>query len=106
MVAVAEKVLFKDVVPYDTPPSLGALKGRASGVVELPLTIYWGPPRRYDLSDAHDLRSAYQAIVREGTPDVQEAHLNEALLRQVWPDLILPERCRRIWERRFPDLRT
>jgi hypothetical protein len=103
---MAERVLFKDVVPYDTPSSLSALKGPAAGVIELPLAIYWGPRRLYDLSDCHDLRSAYQALVREGTPDIQEATLNKKLLRRVWPALMLPERCRHIWESRFPDLRT
>ena len=103
---MAERVLFKDVVPYDTPSSLSALRGPASGVIELPLAIYWGPRRLYDLSDCHDLRSAYQALVREGTPDIQEAMLNEKLLRGVWAALMLPERCRRIWEARFPDLRA
>ena len=62
---MAERVLFKDVVPYDTPFSLSALRGPASGVIELPLAIYWGPRRLYDLSDCHDLRSAYQALVRQ-----------------------------------------
>jgi hypothetical protein len=102
---MSEKVLFKDVVPYDTPSSISALRGPASGVIELPLAIYWGPSRRYNLSDRHDLQSAYQALVREGTPEIQEAMLNEKLLRHVWPALMLPERCRRTWERRFPDLR-
>jgi hypothetical protein len=103
---MAERVLFKDVVPYDTPSSLSVLRGPASGVIELPLAIYWGPRRLYDLSDCHDLRSAYQALMREGTPDIQEAMLNEKLVRRVWPALMLPERCRRIWESRFPDLRA
>jgi hypothetical protein len=103
---MADRVLFKDVVPYDTPSSLSALRGPASGVIELPLAIYWGPRRLYDLSDRHDLRSAYQAVVREGTPDIQHALLNEQLLRRVWSELMLPERCRRIWESRFRDLRV
>lgn len=103
---MTEKVLFKDVVPYDTPSSLGALQGPAAGVIELPLDCYWGPPRQYDLSNSHDLRSAYRAVVRDGTTAVQEDLLNAALLGRVWSALVLPERCRRIWECRFPDLRV
>lgn len=54
----------------------------------------------------NDLRSAYRALVRDGTTAVQEDFLNGALLRRVWSALILPERCRHVWESRFPDLRT
>jgi hypothetical protein len=103
---VTKKILFKDVVPYDTPSSLDALNGPASGEIELPLAIYWGPRRRYALSDDRDLRSAYQALVRDGTTQAQEDMLNEVLLLRVWSALVLPERCRRIWEDRFPNLRA
>lgn len=97
------KVLRKDTIPYDTPLSLRALRGPDNGVVELPLGVHWGPQRAHDLGDQNDLESAYQALVREGTTDVQEALLNEHLLRIVWPDLVLPERCRMEWESRFPE---
>lgn len=39
------RVLFKDIIPYDTPRSLDALRGPASGMLDLPVTVYWGPPR-------------------------------------------------------------
>jgi hypothetical protein len=45
---MADRVLFKDVVPYDTPSSLSALRGPASGMIELPLAIYWGVDRHGD----------------------------------------------------------
>ncbi len=54
--------------------------------------------------DPADVETAYQAIVRDGTTVHQEALLNEELLRSLWPELMLPERCRRTWEDRFPDL--
>lgn len=98
------RVLYRDVVPYDTPTSLEALHGPASGQVELPITVHWGPRRVFDLDDPGLRLSAYQAIVREGTPADQEALLNAGLLREVWAELILPERCKRLWETRFPDL--
>lgn len=28
----------------------------------------------------------------------------DALLLRVWPELMLPERCRVLWETRFPEL--
>lgn len=98
------KVLHRDTIPYDTPSSLRALRGPADGIVELPRSVHWGPQHTYDLGDPSDLESAYQALVREGTTDIQEAFLNERLLRMAWPDLVLPERCRLVWESRFPEL--
>ncbi len=98
------KVLHRDTIPYDTPSSLRALRGHGNGILELPLSVHWGPQRAYDLGDPSDLESAYQALVREGTTDVQEALLNEHVLRMVWSNLVLPERCRVVWESRFPEL--
>lgn len=101
---MAGKVLYRDIVPYETPSSLSALRGPATGMLELPITVHWGPPRAFDLADTGQWRMAYRALVREGTPEVQEALLNETLLRAEWPELILPERCQALWEQRFPDL--
>ena len=100
----ARRVLFKDIVPYDTPTSLDALRGPATGVIDLPVTVYWGPRQRFDLDNPADVETAYQALVREGTTTDQEALLNQTLLRGLWSELRLPERCRRTWEDRFPDL--
>ena len=98
------RVLYKDIVPYDTPVALGDLRGPESGPLELPITVHWGPRHVLDLDDLGQRRAAYRAIVREGTPDVQAELLNAGLLRELWPDLVLPERCRALWEERFPIL--
>jgi hypothetical protein len=98
------RVLYKDTIPYETPSSLHALRGPASGVIELPPAVHWGPKRLYNLGNPHDTVAAYQSLVREGTPDIQEELLNAAVLRHAWPDLMLPQRCRHVWESRFPDL--
>ncbi len=97
-------LLYKDVVPYDAPASLASLRGPATGVVELPVTVHWGPQRGWDVSVPGQAVFAYQQLVREGTPEVQEALLDAGLLRSLWPRLILPERCRALWEARFPEL--
>jgi hypothetical protein len=73
-------------------------------VIELPLTVHWGPQRSFDLADPDQLRFAYQQLVREGTPDVQQRLLNQHLLRREWHRLILPPRCRAAWEAAFDDL--
>ena len=101
---MAEKVLFRDIVPYEVPSSLDALRGPATGSIELPITVHWGPRRTFDLNDEGQRRAAYRAIVREGTPDVQERLLNDGLLRREWAQLVLPERCRATWEAAFPEL--
>ena len=84
--------------------SLEALHGPESGPLELPITVHWGRWHVFDLDDRGQRRAAYRAIVREGTPDVQAELLNAGLLRELWPDLVLPDRCRALWEQRFPTL--
>lgn len=101
---MAGRVLYRDLVPYETPSSLSALRGPAAGVLELPITVHWGPSRTFDLSNAGERRMAYRALVREGTAQVQEKLLNEQLLRAEWANLVLPARCQELWEERFPDL--
>lgn len=102
--AVVERVLYQDLVPYDVPSSLSALRGPAAGALELPITVHWGPRRVFDLSRPGLLRAAYRAIVREGSSADQEALLNAGVLRRVWGELLLPERCRLLWEESFPEL--
>jgi hypothetical protein len=43
-------------------------------------------------------------VIREAVRANQEQLLNTALLVRIWPDLILPVRCRKLWEDRFPQL--
>lgn len=103
---MAERMLYRDIVPYEVPSSLDALHGPAGGMLELPITVHWGPRRVFDLDRPGLRRAAYRAIVREGTRADQEALLNADLLKRVWPDLVLPERCRTLWETAFPELAT
>ena len=98
------RVLYQDVIPYDTPSSLESLRGPADGVLILPITVHWGPDATADLSTADGVEKAYENLVREGTRQQQEELLNADLLRQVWPQLRLPKRCRNLWETRFPEL--
>ena len=98
------RVLYQDVIPYDTPASLESLKGPVAGVLILPISVHWGPDASADLSTADGVEKAYENLVREGTRQQQEELLNADLLRQVWPQLRLPKRCRNLWETRFPEL--
>ena len=101
---VTARVLYQDVIPYDTPSSLEALDGPGEGVLVLPITVHWGPEPTADLSTPDGVEKAYEGLVREGTTQQQEALLNAELLRRAWPVLRLPRRCRDLWESRFPDL--
>ena len=47
---------------------------------------------------------AYQALLREGTRADQNELLNAGLLVRVWNELMLPVRCRSLWENKFPQL--
>lgn len=48
---------------------------------------------------------AYQALLSEGTAEVQTRLLNKRLLIAVWPELSLDSRVRDLWESRFVELR-
>ena len=67
----------------------------------MPITVHWGPRRTFDLDDPRDVHAAYREIVREGTTAGQGELLNAEVLHRLWPDLVLPGRCRSIWEGRF-----
>lgn len=101
---MSDRILFRDVIPYDVPESLGELRGPASGSMILPHTIHWGPDRRVDLDTEDGRLKAYRTIVREGTAAQQSELLNATVLLRLWPLLRLPERCRATWEARIPEL--
>ncbi|WP_284987866.1 MULTISPECIES: transcriptional regulator [unclassified Arthrobacter] len=99
-----ERVLIQDVVPYEIPDSFNDLQGPADGLLTLPLHVYWGPVTVCDLSQPEDVIKAYQAVLRVGTRKDQANLLNGGLLCRIWPQLMLPVRCRKLWEGRFPHL--
>lgn len=97
-------VLYQDIKPYEVPACLGALRGPSNGVLMLPLDVYWGPEPEADLGTLSGVTKAYQAILREGSSDIQEALLNRDVLLRTWGELLLPVRVRSLWESRFPEL--
>lgn len=101
---MTKRVLYKDIVPYEVPSSLDALSGPSTGVLELPITVHWGPKHTFDLENSDERAFAYQQIVREGTSADQESLLDAGTLRRVWPELMLPMRCQAMWESSFPEL--
>lgn len=103
---MSERILFRDVKPYDTPTTLHALQGPAGGILELPLAAYWGPNPVVDLDTFDGVDKAYTALISNGRTSDQEALMNRERLIKVWPELALPARAQSIWESRFPELQA
>ena len=104
--AVTEQRRYAEHRPYPEPPArLADLTGPTAGVVELPITIDWGPKRAYDLGRDADRRVVYEMVLQEAA-DAEEVarYVNGAVLVQVWPRLWLPRRVRQRWEERFSEL--
>jgi hypothetical protein len=84
------------------PADLSRLHGPTTGRVTLPHRLYWtgtGGPRTLDLSDPVQLRLLYRIVLTEGTEDDVCAFLDEATLRDLWPDLWLSPHVRDAWTR-------
>lgn len=91
--------------PYVVVADLEELTGPASGSVELPVSLDWGPRRLYDLSDPARRERLYTIVIREAqVPDDLRLRLNRGLLIELWPRLVLPARCSAAWHARFPQL--
>lgn len=102
---MTQRVLFGDVKPFDMPADLAELRGPVRVVVEVPHAVIWSPgPRTMDLADPEVERMVYDAVVVEGTVEVQRELLNRERLVALWAELVLPRRVRDGWESRFPEL--
>jgi hypothetical protein len=86
--------------------TLGELTGPTRGLVELPLRLWWGPQRAFDLTEPTMLAWMYENVLREAIR-VEElrSYLNGPTLIRVWPQLNLPRAVRAAWEARHPRLR-
>ncbi|WP_127500963.1 hypothetical protein [Actinoplanes solisilvae] len=87
--------------------TLGELNGPTSGLVELPLRLWWGPRSAFDLAQPTMLAWMYENVLREAIR-VEElrGYLHGATLVRVWPELNLPRAVRAAWEARHPRLRA
>ncbi|MBU2665577.1 hypothetical protein KOI35_18875 [Actinoplanes bogorensis] len=86
--------------------TLTELRGPTSGFVELPLRLWWGPQRAFDLSEPTMLTWMYENVLREAirVEELRE-HLHGPTLIRVWGELNLPRGVRLAWEARHPRLR-
>ena len=92
--------------PVVVAGTLGELRGPTSGLVELPLRLWWQPERAFDLSQHTMLLWMYENVLREAIrADELRAYLDGAVLARVWHELNLPRGVRAAWEARHPRLR-
>lgn len=101
-----ERRHYADHRPYPDPPArLEELTGPVAGLLELPVTIDWGPHRSYDLGTDADRRVVYEIVLQEAASTAEVSRcVNGDVLVQVWPRLWLPQRLRQSWEERFSEL--
>lgn len=86
---------------------LADLRGPVSGVVELPLHLFWSSlDRSFDLSDPVTLGLMYEKVLCQARSLGElVSYLDGGTLTAVWPGLILPRDVRQAWEARHPGLR-
>jgi transcriptional regulator with XRE-family HTH domain len=85
--------------PYAVPSRLWRLApADALRSLQLGNHLWWsGPPRTLDLARRDERLRAYEIVLREGSPvDIEEA-VDEVLLCEAWPDLVLPRELHDAW---------
>jgi hypothetical protein len=87
--------------------NLADLHGPTSGVVELPLHLFWsGADGQFSLDDPSGLRLVYRIVLREARhPDDLATFLNGGMLTALWAGILLPKVVRTAWEDQHPALR-
>ena len=83
--------------------ALEELQGPDHGTVELPVSVHWGPKSTFRV-DSSEVLAHYAYVLNAGTIDDLRTILNRTVLEQSWAALLLPARCRRLWEEKFPQL--
>jgi hypothetical protein len=92
--------------PVIVPASLDDLHGPGSGLVELPVHVYWSGSRQFDLADPNQAAALCDAVLdAAATTDVLARYLNADVLIHAWPVLGMNRVKREAWERQFPVLR-
>ncbi len=88
-----DRVFYRDIKPHDAPQSLDELRGPRSGLITLPIDVYWGLTPIVNLDSVGGVVLAYQATISEGQAGDQIELLNRDLLIEIWPRLVLPARA-------------
>jgi transcriptional regulator with XRE-family HTH domain len=86
--------------PYAIPSRLWRLSpADALRQFETAAHLWWSGPRRtFDLAQRDHRLRAYEIVLREGGPDDITTIVDEVLLHDAWPELVLPRELRHAWE--------
>ncbi|MFE5837547.1 hypothetical protein [Arthrobacter sp. NPDC056493] len=94
-----------DSLVYLVPGAFEELKGPASGTMQLPIHLDWGPDRVYDVGDDGSCVALFQLTLQNSrSVDEMGGIGNADRLLALWPSMRLPGRCRDLWETAFPQL--
>ena len=96
---------YVDQRPYTVASSLADLHGPTGGTVVLDRRLDWSGRARYDLANPRRLASMYETVLREATSlDDLARWLDGPTLVRLWPELVMPQQVRQLWEARFRQL--
>jgi len=103
------------VAPYHARPgrralvvlNLTDLRGPVTGMVELPLRLFWsGVSQRFDIDDPGTRQWVYETVLQEASrPEDLATFLDGETLVALWPKLFVPKGVRQAWEDEHPALR-
>ena len=84
---------------FTVPDRLSRLPvSRALATITLPLHVSWSEPGRVShLAVRGERARVYEALLREGRPADIGAHVDGALLVDLWDELVLPRDVREAW---------
>ncbi|MBA3906712.1 MAG: hypothetical protein H0X35_08540 [Pseudonocardiales bacterium] len=85
----------------ELPSSLDELRGPTSGVVRLPLRLYWSGPDpqsvEWDIKLPQRRTRLYEVVLREGNLDDVREFVDGRELVRIWDQLYLPRWLREAW---------
>lgn len=103
MVATRSATVGPAARPVAIPEQLlSNADAQTSGVVFLPLHIWWSdPPRSFDLDDRSQLVRAYGLVLAEGTEADVLRFIDPTVLLSIWSELLIPRYVQDAWETAF-----
>jgi hypothetical protein len=71
---------------------------KATGVVALPVRVYWSDrARTWDLSDPRQRARVYEIVMTEGTDDDVRRFIDVDEVTRLWSELYVPQHVRDVW---------
>lgn len=102
---ISPRITFRDVAvgrgrSIPVPDALPRLApDQAFATVQLAIHLNWSDrDRRFDLHDRRQRARVYEIVLREGAAEDVLAHIDGALLVDLWDELVLPREVRIAWD--------